>query len=223
MMLPCRSHGESRSWRSSEAGELVSLPKRPGWTRRPCATSSPGAPLASTWARSTASRARSGSAPARSGDRRRPGRGLGANGRGGRRGSKRGAGGGARGRLAGRARPRPRASAAARLSRCYLDTNFLYAHLRSRRGATVGPTASWRALVTAEMADGAVISALMLDELAYRLVLAWLRDDGERDPLSAYRRRPRGDAPPAAAASVCDRSGSSCSRPMASSSRAPRR
>lgn len=74
------------------------------------------------------------------------------------------------------------------MSRCYLDTNFLYAHLRSRRGATVGPTASWRALVTAEMADGAVISALMLDELAYRLVLAWLRDDGERDPLSAYRR-----------------------------------
>ena len=34
---------------------------------------------------------------------------------------------------------------------------------------------------------GGVISALVLDELAYRLVLAWLRDDGDRDPLSTYR------------------------------------
>lgn len=35
--------------------------------------------------------------------------------------------------------------------------------------------------------DTAVISVLVLDELAYRLILAWLRDDGEADPLSAYR------------------------------------
>lgn len=34
---------------------------------------------------------------------------------------------------------------------------------------------------------GGVISALVLDELAYRLVLAWLRDDGDGDPLSTYR------------------------------------
>jgi predicted nucleic acid-binding protein len=34
---------------------------------------------------------------------------------------------------------------------------------------------------------GGVISGLVLDELAYRLVLAWLRDDGDDDPLSTYR------------------------------------
>jgi predicted nucleic acid-binding protein len=34
---------------------------------------------------------------------------------------------------------------------------------------------------------GGVISGLVLDELAYRLVLAWLRDDGDADPLSTYR------------------------------------
>lgn len=36
-------------------------------------------------------------------------------------------------------------------------------------------------------ADGGVISALVHDELAYRLILAWLRDDGAADPLSTYR------------------------------------
>lgn len=72
------------------------------------------------------------------------------------------------------------------MSRCYLDTNFLYAHLRSKRGATLGPVEAWRAAVLEKM-DAGVISALVLDELAYRLVLAWLRDDGEADPLSAYR------------------------------------
>lgn len=35
-----------------------------------------------------------------------------------------------------------------------------------------------------------MISGLVLDELAYRLILAWLRDDGEADPLSAYRSDP---------------------------------
>jgi hypothetical protein len=36
--------------------------------------------------------------------------------------------------------------------------------------------------------DGGVISALVLDELAYgRLTLAWLRDEGEQDPLSVGR------------------------------------
>lgn len=34
--------------------------------------------------------------------------------------------------------------------------------------------------------DG-VISGLVIDELAYRLILAWLRDDGNADPLSTYR------------------------------------
>lgn len=74
------------------------------------------------------------------------------------------------------------------MSRCYLDTNFVYAHLRSKRGATVGPVEAWRARVLSEMDDGGgVISGLVLDELAYRLVFAWLRDDGDSDPLSTYR------------------------------------
>lgn len=74
------------------------------------------------------------------------------------------------------------------MSRCYLDTNFIYAHLRSRRGATLGPVENWRARTLDAMEDGGgVISALVLDELAYRLILAWLRDDGDSDPLSTYR------------------------------------
>lgn len=74
------------------------------------------------------------------------------------------------------------------MSRCYLDTNFLYAHLRSKRGGALGPVEAWRARVLSEMDDGGgVISSLVFDELAYRLVLAWLRDDGDGDPLSTYR------------------------------------
>jgi len=74
------------------------------------------------------------------------------------------------------------------LNRCYLDTNFIYAHLRAKRGATLGPVETWRARVLSEMEDGgSVISGLVLDELAYRLVLAWLRDGGDSDPLSTYR------------------------------------
>lgn len=37
---------------------------------------------------------------------------------------------------------------------------------------------------------GGVISALVLDELAYRLILAWLREDGVADPLTKYRAEP---------------------------------
>jgi predicted nucleic acid-binding protein len=74
------------------------------------------------------------------------------------------------------------------LSRCYLDTNFIYAHLRAKRGATLGSVEAWRARVLSEVDDGGgVISGLVVDELAYRLVLAWLRDDGDSDPLSTYR------------------------------------
>jgi predicted nucleic acid-binding protein len=77
------------------------------------------------------------------------------------------------------------------LSRCYLDTNFLYAHLRSKRGGVLGAVEAWRARVLAELERGAgVISGLVLDELAYRLILAWLRDDGDGDPLSTYRADP---------------------------------
>lgn len=35
-----------------------------------------------------------------------------------------------------------------------------------------------------------MISALVLDELAYRLILAWLREDGVADPLTKYRTEP---------------------------------
>lgn len=78
------------------------------------------------------------------------------------------------------------------MSRCYLDTNFIYAHLRAKRGATLGPVEAWRARVLSEMDNGSgVISGLVLDELAYRLVLAWLRDDGDGDPLSTYRKDAR--------------------------------
>ncbi|MGE5280837.1 MAG: type II toxin-antitoxin system VapC family toxin [Chloroflexota bacterium] len=77
------------------------------------------------------------------------------------------------------------------MSRCYLDTNFIYAHLRAKRGATLGPVEAWRARALGEMDDGGgVVSGLVFDELACRLVLAWLRDDGAGDPLSAYRGDP---------------------------------
>jgi predicted nucleic acid-binding protein len=78
------------------------------------------------------------------------------------------------------------------LSRCYLDTNFLYVHLRSRIGAAATPIEQWRRSVSHQVAaDGAVISALVLDELAYRLILAWLREDGVPDPLTKYRTEPQ--------------------------------
>jgi predicted nucleic acid-binding protein len=74
------------------------------------------------------------------------------------------------------------------LSRCYLDTNFLYVHLRSPRSEAPPPLEDWRSRVLAHVArDGGVLSALVHDELAHRLILAWLRDDGVGDPLSAYR------------------------------------
>lgn len=76
------------------------------------------------------------------------------------------------------------------MSRCYLDTNFLYAHLRSKRGGALGPVEAWRAQVLDELDGGGVISGLVVDELAYRLVLTWLRDDGDGDPLSTYRQDP---------------------------------
>lgn len=78
------------------------------------------------------------------------------------------------------------------MSRCYLDTNFLYTHLRSKPSSAPDPIETWRRSVLAELAsDGGVISALVLDELAYRLILAWLRDDGVEDPLSRYRAEPQ--------------------------------
>lgn len=78
------------------------------------------------------------------------------------------------------------------MSRCYLDTNFLYVHLRSKVNAAPTPIEEWRHTVLTQVAtDGAVISALVLDELAYRLILAWLREDGVTDPLTKYRADPQ--------------------------------
>jgi predicted nucleic acid-binding protein len=74
------------------------------------------------------------------------------------------------------------------LSRCYLDTNFLYVHLRSKRAEASPALEDWRERVLVQVTvDGGVVSALVFDELAYRLILAWLRDDGVEDPLSKYR------------------------------------
>jgi predicted nucleic acid-binding protein len=76
------------------------------------------------------------------------------------------------------------------MTRCYLDTNFLYAHLRTPAKADERVD-GWRDRVLASVAEGeGVMSALVIDELAYRLVLAWLRDDGNKDPLAAYRAAP---------------------------------
>lgn len=77
------------------------------------------------------------------------------------------------------------------MSRCYLDANYLYVHLRQPRRAPDPRVIDWRRRLQEELAgDAAVISALVIDELLYRMVLAWLGDDGELDPLSAYRRNP---------------------------------
>jgi predicted nucleic acid-binding protein len=86
-------------------------------------------------------------------------------------------------------RSRPRKSHAPRVSRCYLDANYLYVHLRSPQ-RTLAEIEGWRSRVLEELdGDSGVVSALVFDELAYRLVLAWLRDDGDPDPLSTYRSR----------------------------------
>jgi predicted nucleic acid-binding protein len=71
------------------------------------------------------------------------------------------------------------------LTRCYIDTNFLYLHLRQRDDPVV---AAWRRRLDAELAgDSGVVSALVLDELAYRSVLGWLRDGGDTNPVRTFR------------------------------------
>lgn len=75
------------------------------------------------------------------------------------------------------------------MSRGYLDANYLYVHLRQPRRTPDPRVSEWRRRVLVELGDdAAVISALVLDELVYRLILAWLGDDGDTDPLSTYRR-----------------------------------
>lgn len=78
------------------------------------------------------------------------------------------------------------------MSRYYLDTNFVYAHLRTPSSTASKQIERWRESVATQVeTDGGVISALVLDELAYRLILAWLRDDGVEDPLTRYRAEPQ--------------------------------
>lgn len=78
------------------------------------------------------------------------------------------------------------------MSRCYLDTSFLHAHLRQPAEGADRRVAAWRDRVfNALGADAGVVSALVMDELAYRSILAWLRDDGSPDPLSEYREHAR--------------------------------
>jgi predicted nucleic acid-binding protein len=71
------------------------------------------------------------------------------------------------------------------VTRCYLDTNFLFSHFRQRDDPDV---TRWREAVDSELAgERGVISTLVLDELAYRSALSWLQDEGERDPLGTFR------------------------------------
>ena len=71
------------------------------------------------------------------------------------------------------------------MTRCYIDTNFLYLHLRQRDDPAV---AAWRGRLETELAgEAGVVSALVLDELAYRSVLGWLREAGEKSPVSTFR------------------------------------
>ncbi|HEV3311353.1 MAG TPA: type II toxin-antitoxin system VapC family toxin [Chloroflexota bacterium] len=71
------------------------------------------------------------------------------------------------------------------MTRCYIDTNFLYLHLRQRDDPAV---AAWRIRLETELAgEAGVVSALVLDELAYRSVLGWLRDTGDNNPVSTFR------------------------------------
>lgn len=75
------------------------------------------------------------------------------------------------------------------MTRVYLDTNYLFGLMRQSDPAFDPDYVAWRKRVEAEIAaDPALVSDLVVDELAYRLVLAWLRDSGDADPLTTYRK-----------------------------------
>lgn len=74
------------------------------------------------------------------------------------------------------------------MTRCYLDTDFLFAYSRRTSTNLDARVEGWRRSVDQELGDDpGVISGLVLDELAYRSVLAWLRDAGDQNPLATYR------------------------------------
>jgi predicted nucleic acid-binding protein len=75
------------------------------------------------------------------------------------------------------------------MARCYIDTSYLYLHLREPQASADPAVTAWRDSVALELGDDAgVVSGLVLDELAHRLIIAWLRDDGDGDPLTTFRR-----------------------------------
>ncbi len=75
------------------------------------------------------------------------------------------------------------------MTRCYIDTNFLFAYSRRAAKDPDPRLEDWRQLVDHELgSDPGVISGLVLDELAYRAVLTWLRDAGDTDPMSTFRK-----------------------------------
>lgn len=77
------------------------------------------------------------------------------------------------------------------MSRVYLDTNFLFGLVRQDERVRNSAFSVWRERVDAETrSDPLVVSALVVDELAYRLVLAWLRDSGDNQPLTTFRQSP---------------------------------
>src|SRR5205823_4319328 len=60
---------------------------------------------------------------------------------------------------------------------------------RLRDALGVEPASLWRRAVDHELgADSGVISGLVLDELVYRVVLTWLRDSGDTNPMSTFRK-----------------------------------
>ena len=75
------------------------------------------------------------------------------------------------------------------MTRCYVDTNFLFAYSRRTSTDPDPRLDGWRRLVDEELGnDPGVISGLVLDELAYRAVLTWLRDSGDVTPMATFRR-----------------------------------
>lgn len=75
------------------------------------------------------------------------------------------------------------------MTRCYVDTNFLFAYSRRAGKDPDARLDGWRRLVDEELGDDSgVISGLVLDELAYRAVFTWLRDAGDTSPMSTFRR-----------------------------------
>ncbi len=76
--------------------------------------------------------------------------------------------------------------------RIYLDANYLITHFR-RPPPSATALHMWLDNVGAALrrpANQGIISALVIDECAYRFVLGWLRDDGESDPLTVFRTDP---------------------------------